>query len=104
MDRERGNSVYLLVRDDIPKELATVASTSDSSFLWHCCLGHPSHRRLQQAIPWVPVESFVCESCQLGKHHRATYKRQSLSISQSPFDLVHCNILKSYPCFIYFRI
>ena len=92
MGREQGNGVYLLVRDDIPKELATVASMSDSSFLWHCCLGHHSHRRLQQAIPWVPVGSLVCESCQLGKHHRATYKRQSLSVSQSLFNLVHCDI------------
>ena len=28
----------------------------------------------------------------MGKHHRATYRRQSLTSNQSPFDLVHCDI------------
>ena len=44
---ERGNGVYLLVRDNISKRLVTVASMTDSSFLWHYRLRHPSHCRLQ---------------------------------------------------------
>ena len=40
----------------------------------------------------MSLESFVCESCEMGKHHRATYRRQSLTSSRSPFDLVHCDI------------
>ena len=40
----------------------------------------------------MSLESFVCESCQMGKHHRVTYRHQSLTSSQSPFVLVHCDI------------
>ena len=38
------------------------------------------------------VQSFSYELCQLGKHHRATYKRWSLSTTQSRFKLIHCDI------------
>ena len=55
LDRERGNGVYQLVEDDITRGLASVASTSESSSLWHYRLGHPSHQKLQQALPWCSV-------------------------------------------------
>ena len=63
LGRERGNGVYLLVRDDIPQGLVSVASTSESSSLWHYRLGHLSHQKLQQALPWCSVSRFDCESC-----------------------------------------
>ena len=47
LSRERGNNVYLLVSDDIPRELASLAFTSEPSSLWHYRLGHPSHQKLQ---------------------------------------------------------
>ena len=47
LDRKHGRGVYMLVRDDIPRGLASIASTAKSSLLWHCRLGHPSHRNLQ---------------------------------------------------------
>ena len=89
---KRGNRVYLLVRDALPRGLAAVVSVAESSFLWHCRLRHPSPRRLQQTIPWVSLQSFNCESCQLGKHYRATFRHLSLSSSESPFALLHCDI------------
>ena len=92
LGREQGRGVYLLVWDDIPSGLASVATTAESSLLWHCRLRHPSHRSLQQALSWISVESFICELCRLGKQHQATYKRSSLSTSQGPFDLIHCDI------------
>lgn len=39
------------------------------------------------------VESFECESCQLGKHHRAFYYNQSNFVSSCPFELIHSDIL-----------
>ena len=38
------------------------------------------------------MSPFDCESCQLGKHHRITFRRLRLVSSQSLFDLVHCNV------------
>ena len=35
LGRERGHGVYLLLRDDIPRGLASMASTSEPSILWH---------------------------------------------------------------------
>lgn len=90
--REHGHGVYMLIQDNILSGLASVAATADSSLLWHYRLDHPSHHNLQQALSWITVESFICESCHLGKHHYTTYKRSKLSSSQGPFDLVHCNI------------
>lgn len=79
LGREHGGGVYMLVRDDIPSGLASVATNAELSLLWHCPFGHPSHKNLQLCLPWIKVESFVCESCHLGKHHRATYRRFRLS-------------------------
>ena len=61
LDCVYGRSVYMLVRDDIPRGLASIASIAESSLLWHCCLGHPSYRNFQWALPWIIVESFVNE-------------------------------------------
>ena len=35
---------------------------------------------------------FDCESCHLGKHHRATFRSLRLVSSQSLFELIHCDI------------
>ena len=92
LDRERDNGMYLLVSDDIPQGLASVASTFEPSFLWHYQLGHPFHQKLQQALPWVSVSSFDYESCQLGKHHRTSFRHLRLVSSPTLFELVHCDI------------
>ena len=59
LGREHGRDVYMLVQDDILHGLASIASTVESSLLWHCRFGHPSHRNLQQVLPWIIVEFFV---------------------------------------------
>ena len=92
MDREHDHCVYLLVGDEIPHRLEFVVTTPESSFLWHYRLDHPSHHKFQQALPWIFIQSIICELCKLGKHHRANYKSLSLTTSQNPFELVHCNI------------
>ena len=79
--------MYLLVRDDIPQGLA-----SEPSSLWHYRLGHPSHQKPQQALPWCSVSRFDCELCQLGKHYRTSFKNLRLVSSPSVFELVHCDV------------
>ena len=71
--------------DEIPKGLLCSVSKVKSSFLWHCRLGHLYLSQLQQTLPWITIESFTCESYELGKHRRATYRRPSTFISESPF-------------------
>ena len=89
---ERGNGVYLLVNDDISRGLASVASTHESSVLWHYRLDHPSYQKLQQALPWISVSLSDWESCQLGKYHRASFRYLHLVSSPILFELVHCDI------------
>ena len=60
--------------------------------MWHYRLSHLSHRKLQQTLPWLSVESCECESCQLGKHHHATYRYPSSFVSERPFELIHSDI------------
>ena len=47
--------------------------SSQTSFLWHGRLGHPSFFELKDALPWINLCDFKCESCELGKHHRSSY-------------------------------
>ncbi|XP_077249475.1 uncharacterized protein LOC143888982 [Tasmannia lanceolata] len=44
------------------------------SYLWHCRLGHPSLQKLRQlSVVSSTVQSFDCESCELGKHCRVPF-------------------------------
>ena len=38
------------------------------------------------------ISSLGCESCELGKHHRATFQSRVNSRSSSTFELVHSNV------------
>jgi len=44
----------------------------------------------------IPVESSIsslgCESCELGKHHRAIFQSRVNNRSSSAFELVHSNV------------
>jgi len=56
-------------------------------------LGHPSVLKLRSVIP---IESSIFslgrESCELVKHHHATFKSRVNNRSSSAFDLVHSDI------------
>ena len=85
--------MYLLMSDDIPRGLAYVASTSKPSSLWYYRLGHLFYQKLRQALPWCSVSQFACESCQLSKHHRTSFRHVRLVSSPTSFELVHCDVL-----------
>ena len=68
------NGLYCLSGRRTPKTSAYIASTSESPFLWHCCIGHLSLDKLKSLLPKsVSINNFQCESCQLGKHRRSSY-------------------------------
>ena len=50
LECEHGQGVYVLVKDELPRGLASLTSTVESSLIWHRCLDHPSYRKLQQAV------------------------------------------------------
>jgi len=84
-------SIYYLDNRVTPTGL--VAGQPDPVLLWCWRLGHPS---LQKIWSIISVESSIsslgCESCELGKHHCATFSSRVNSRSSSPFESVHSYI------------
>ncbi|KAK4395806.1 Retrovirus-related Pol polyprotein from transposon RE2 [Sesamum angolense] len=66
-------------------------SASVSPLQWHSRLGHPSLPTLQKILP-IDSARLECESCELGKHHRASFPPRVEKRSSSPFTLVHSDI------------
>ena len=89
--------IYYL--DDRVTPTGLVAGQSDLVLLWHWRLGHPSVQKLQSVIP---IESFIssldCESCELGKHHRATFQSRVNNRSSYAFELVHSAVWGPVMC------
>ena len=94
MGRENGRGIYELVADEPSSGLQAlfVTSTATSSLLWHRRLGHPCFDKLKKTLPCLSLTQFVCELCQLGKHHRSSYSSHDGIPSSTPFDLLHCDV------------
>ena len=94
LGHENGRDIYELVADEPSSGLQAlfVTSTATSSLLWHRRLGHPCFDKLKETIPWLSLTEFVCESCQLGKHHRSSYSSRDGIPSSAPFDFLHCDV------------
>ena len=94
LGRENGRGIYELVVDEPSSDLQAlfVTSTGTSSLLWHRRLGHPCFDKLKKTLPWLSLTQFVCESCQLGKHHRYSYSSRDGIPSSAPFDLLHYDV------------
>ena len=90
LGHERGGIYYL---DDQVTLTGLVAGQLDPVLLWHWRLGHPSVQKLRSVIPIESsIPSLACESCELGKHHRATFQSRVNNRSSSAFELVHYDI------------
>ncbi|XP_057495256.1 retrovirus-related Pol polyprotein from transposon TNT 1-94 isoform X3 [Actinidia eriantha] len=96
------NGLYVLdlgVDSSKHHQQAHLTSLSDSStekiLLWHHRLGHPSFYLLQYLFPSLlsnkNVSTLKCESCELGKHHRASFY-PSINKSIIPFTLIHTDV------------
>ena len=94
LGRENGRGIYELVADEPSSGLQAlfVTSTTTSSLLWHHHLGHPCFDKLKKTLPWLSLTHFVCESCQLDKHHQSSYSSRDGIPSSAPFDLLHCDV------------
>ena len=91
---QNGCGTYELVSDTPSPRLLALFSNSSatSSILWHRKLGHPCLSKLKQTLPWLSLTEFVCELCQMRKHHRSTYPARDSIPSSCAFDLIQCNV------------
>ncbi|XP_070053441.1 uncharacterized protein [Nicotiana tomentosiformis] len=72
---------------------STTCLVTDPPDLIHRRLGHPSLSKLQKMVPSLSsLSTLDCESCQLGKHTRASFSRSVESHAESVFSLVHFDI------------
>ena len=69
-------------------------------WLWHRRLGHAMFSYLQKLFPWLfkKVDLFVfhCETCELAKSHRASFK-PSMHKSSVPFMIIHSDVWSPSP-------
>ena len=67
-----------------------VCISTDAPLLIHSRLGHPGLSKFQKMVPrFSTLSSLACESCQLGKHTRASFPKRLNNRTKSPFELVH---------------
>ena len=92
LGHEARRGLYQLVPDHLPPSLSCLLSSTNSALQWHWRIGLPTISKLFQALSWIFVSSFECESCQLEKHCWASYPCLDFITSKSLFDLVHCDV------------
>jgi len=87
---ERGGIYYL---DDRVTPTGLIAGQPDLVLLWHWRLGHPSVQKIRSVIPFESfISSLCCESCELGKHHRAIFQSRVNNRNSFAFKLVHSDV------------
>ncbi|KAK2418425.1 putative mitochondrial protein [Trifolium repens] len=72
---------------------SNIGVAAESPELLHRRLGHPSLSKLKKMVSDLPqLESLQCESCQLGKHVRASFSSRINNRAMSPFDVIHSDV------------
>ena len=94
------NGLYILNLENVIYNINTKRSkTNDSNqtYLWHCCLGHISEKRISKLHKDGFFDSFVfkqldvCESCLLGKMTKAPFNGKSERASDL-LGLIHSDV------------
>jgi hypothetical protein len=104
------NGLYILDKLKVSVAAATAAATttvdlssfrlslsSSSFYLWHSCLGHVSFSRLRFLASTRALRNLKtcdisdCSGCKLIKFSTLPFNR-SISVSSSPFDLIHSDV------------
>jgi transposase InsO family protein len=109
----RENELYILDGLKVSVAAAAAATTVDLSsfhlslsfssfYLWHSCLSHVSFSRLRFLAPTGVLGNLKtcdisdCSGCKLANFSALPFN-QSISISSSPFDLIHSDVWGSSP-------
>jgi len=79
--------------DDRVTPAGLLAGQPDPVLLGHWRLGHPLVRKLRSVIHVESsISSLGCESCELGKHHRATFQSRVNNRNSSVFELIYSDV------------
>ncbi|RVW43682.1 hypothetical protein CK203_080507 [Vitis vinifera] len=85
----KSQGLYHLTSDSSP----AVCISTDAPLLIHNRLGHPSLSEFQKMVPrFSTLSSLPCESCQLGKHTRASFPKRLNNRAKSLFELVYTDV------------
>ena len=92
---KESKGLYLLQHAPSHTALATNASSSSTSTLWHTRLGHPSFSKLALLNKIVASDvanrSDCCDVCQFSKQKRLPFSI-STHVSHKPFELMHSDL------------
>ncbi|CAH9100796.1 unnamed protein product [Cuscuta europaea] len=77
------------------KALTTITVNTNTIWLHHKRLGHPSFHVLKTMLPSlfssIDVSTFQCDVCELAKQSHVSISRSN-TISCSPFDIIHSDV------------
>ncbi|KAK2969881.1 hypothetical protein RJ640_000126 [Escallonia rubra] len=92
------NKMFLMnIHHDAPKCLK--ACFDNQSWLWHVRLGHLNFEGLKllsannmvKRLPSIDQPDQLCETCLVGKEHRHSFPKESISRAKAPLELIHTN-------------
>jgi hypothetical protein len=76
------------------------ACFEEESWLWHLRLGHLnfgglkelSIKKMVNGLPSINQPDQLCEGCLVGKQHRESFPKESMSRAKQPLELIHSDI------------
>ncbi|KAK2985746.1 hypothetical protein RJ640_005446 [Escallonia rubra] len=93
------NRMFLMnIHHNVPKCLK--ACFDNQSWLWHLRLGHLnfgglkllSTKNMVNGLPSIDQPDQLCEGCLVGKQHRHSFPKESISRAKAPLELVHTDV------------
>lgn len=82
------------------QEICFHTTSQDVTHLWHCRLGHLSHRGLKtlqlknmvHGLPKLSDSDIVCTDCLVGKQHRDPVPKRSTWRASQKLELIHADV------------
>lgn len=82
------------------QEICFHTTSQDVTHLWHCRLGHLSHRGLKtlqlknmvHGLPKLSDSDIVCTDCLVGKQHRDPVQKRSTWRASQKLELIHADV------------
>ncbi|KAK2981445.1 hypothetical protein RJ640_001959 [Escallonia rubra] len=93
------NRMFLMnIHHDAPKCLK--ACFDNQSWLWHLRLGHLnfgglkllSTKNMVKGLPSIDQPDQLCEACLVGKQHRHSFPKESISRAKATLELIHTDV------------
>ncbi|KAK2996001.1 hypothetical protein RJ640_019468 [Escallonia rubra] len=93
------NMMFLMnIHHDAPKCLK--ACFDNQSWLWHLRLGHLnfgglkllSTKNMVKGLPLIDQPDQLCEACLVGKQHRHSFPKESISRTKALLELLHTDV------------